>query len=650
MVIWKWRVKSGKIAKERRCEESETLEAVYESRWLKVKPVGLKGTNGTIKSKGKVESIFDTCPLILFNHLDKELLPFHHPNYTPKAGCRIYEPLTKLIKGRVEVSGNSSKHNCTARCLLPLKKDRTYNATSWLKVPSPKIFECDIIETQCEKGGVYESFLHTQIYEQRSLPKTIKYLKGELGAIQMEFLNKVGDNSRPNGFPLAFGKSIEGGARDLVGLPPLIPDWNDAEICGKYLDQFSYHLKDYKEMGYKTMIAQDFDVGIIYYPNCLGFNRSEADHIWRPFDLRARESKNFTKSLWQSCSEPHLEMMDYMEKFMHSYPGTPKIAQIWPTTLAHESLKALYHADKHFHKYFQKNRAVIDRSFMFFMGDHGPRREGIGKVRLGQYENLNPFLMVTIPSAYRNTSLHEQLRQKTFELMTNFDVHATLMDILKASSIKQLLDHGDILYEVIVYLTPSNGLFSCQELLDDFRCPKKNQYHEDFPIEPRKRTGRPRTKNTPRAFIRRNESGLALGSGFTRLDRYGRQGDCLVGNNPLRGPYDQLEERIVSVSYPHHDFRDCSKLCEKETTESRIFAGREWPQWCNGMISLRSIVLAVLFAAFLICAVDAKVLLPYDHEFYPGDYRLESFGDFLATHKRVPSAGDMMVRFGKRSV
>ncbi|PIO63162.1 hypothetical protein TELCIR_15253, partial [Teladorsagia circumcincta] len=270
-----------------------------------------------------------------------------------------------------------------------------------------------------------------------------------------------------------------------------------------------------------------------------------------PFDLRARESKNFTKSLWQSCSEPHLEMMDYMEKFMHSYPGTPKIAQIWPTTLAHESLKALYHADEHFLKYFQKNRAIIDRSFMFFMGDHGPRREGIGKVRLGQYENLNPFLMVTIPSAYRGTPLHKQLRQKTFELMTNFDVHATLMDILKMqpasrfrdtsyrdmaplskgssnettrtelgeffakhlnlqlvkggvmnkcqkqcykepSSIKQLLDHGDILYEVIVYLTPSNGLFS--------------------------------------AFIRRNESGLALGSGFTRLDRYGRQGDCLVGN------------------------------------------------------------------------------------------------------------------------
>uniref|UniRef100_A0A0K0D359 DUF2201 domain-containing protein n=1 Tax=Angiostrongylus cantonensis TaxID=6313 RepID=A0A0K0D359_ANGCA len=38
----------------------------------------------------------------------------------------------------------------------------------------------------------------------RSLPKTIAYLKS-IGGVQMEFLNKVGDNSRPNGFPLAFG-------------------------------------------------------------------------------------------------------------------------------------------------------------------------------------------------------------------------------------------------------------------------------------------------------------------------------------------------------------------------------------------------------------------------------------------------------------
>ncbi|ETN74307.1 hypothetical protein NECAME_13051 [Necator americanus] len=286
------------------------------------------------------------------------------------------------------------------------------------------------------------------------------------------------------------------------------------------------------------MTAQDFDVGMIYYPKCLGFSKSESDHVWRPFDLRRGDSTDFKKSLEESCSERHLEMLEYLEKFMYAYPGVPKIAQIWPTTLAHETLKDLFHSDDHFLNFFQRNKKFVNRSFFFFMGDHGPRREGIGELRLGQYENLNPFLMVIIPAIYRNTAIHDQLKKKAHELMTNFDIHATLMDILKryyhgldfsrepsvhlllgqffakqlnlhladegldgkcqmqhynkSSSIKAIKDGNSTLYETAVYLSPSGGLFS--------------------------------------AFLRSNPDGLSLSSGFTRLDQYRKQGDCLVGN------------------------------------------------------------------------------------------------------------------------
>ncbi|KJH50719.1 hypothetical protein DICVIV_03160 [Dictyocaulus viviparus] len=400
------------------------------------------------------------------------------------------------------------------------------------------------------------------------------------------------------------GKSIEGGNRDMVGLPPLIPDWEDDKICHEYLDEYPYHLTDFAKMGYKTkntlfivnvpkntlnirmkfptMVAQDYGPGVAYYPHCMGFNKSEADHIWRPFDLRIEESTIFRKSFEDSCSERHLEMLDYLQKFMNAYAGTPKIAQVWPTWLAHDTMKNLFHADEHFLKFFKKNRAQIDRSFFFFLGDHGPIREGIGKTRLGRYEGLNPFLMVLIPSVYRNTPIHFQLRQKTYELMTHFDIHATIVDILKiqpaagymdtsyrnlmplskgssflrewrgprncrtlpipshycicdyektnvnqetlteklgwffaeqfnkhlfnhglsdkcqmqsfnsTASVRQIKDGLSTLYDIVVYLVPSGGLFS--------------------------------------AHIRSNSSGLTLSSGFIRLDRYGRQGDCLVGN------------------------------------------------------------------------------------------------------------------------
>ncbi|WKX98683.1 hypothetical protein Q1695_013958 [Nippostrongylus brasiliensis] len=394
--------------------------------WLSISEIDVPVTKDQ-----KSFSVFDTCPLIIFNHLDKELLPFYHPEYNPK---KVYSPITEVIAGQVRVRENNTDFKCKARCILYKERDKGYLTSDWLALPTDKVFMCDIIETECvTKNGQMESFLHSQIYEtenikkssgfkhdvyiiiidsasslmmKRSFPRTLEYLKSSMGAVQMEFLNKVGDNSRPNGFPLTFGRSIEGGSRDLVGLPPLIPDWNNDEICAKVIDDYPYHMFQYGKMGYKTMIAQDYDIGMVFYPKCVGFNRSEADHIWIPFDNRRKHSDNFKKSLKDSCSERHLEMLEYLEKFMNAYPGTPKIAQIWPTTLAHETLKDLYHADVHFLEFFKKNRAVIDRSFVFFMGDHGPRREGIGELKLGQYENLNPFLMALIPSQYRNGSIY----------------------------------------------------------------------------------------------------------------------------------------------------------------------------------------------------------------------------------------------------
>ncbi|KAE9414286.1 hypothetical protein Angca_000161, partial [Angiostrongylus cantonensis] len=275
------------------------------------------------------------------------------------------------------------------------------------------------------------------------------------------------------------------------------------------------------------MTAQDFDVGMAYYPNCLGFNRTEADHIWRPFELRIWKSDSLKKSFDESCSERHLEMMDYLEKFMRAYPGTPKVAQVWPTTLAHETLKNLYHADEQFLAFFKKNRELIDQSFFIMVGDHGPRREGIGETRLGQYENLNPFLIVLIPSKYRNTSIHHQLYKKSNELITHFDLHATLMDILKVRKI--------ISKRFCCHLTKLGNFFA--EQLNEFlrysglkdKC--QMQYYNYVWIN-RIKTGIFRLWFF-QAHVRSSSAGLKLSSGFSRLNRYGRQGDCLVGN-PLR--------------------------------------------------------------------------------------------------------------------
>ncbi|KIH52576.1 hypothetical protein ANCDUO_17321, partial [Ancylostoma duodenale] len=220
------------------------------------------------------DSIFNTCELILYNHLDPELLEFHYPGYNPKQNCSPYEPITVLNDAKVNVTEKAEGYSCKARCLYN-NRDLKYIADSWIKVPSDKIFECDIVETDCDPPtllGSKESFIHSQIYEKGvvftltfGLSSELYYIvfelkrltkfQEELGAVQMEFLNKIGYNTRPNAFPLFFGKYFEGASRALVGLPPLVSDWNSEEKCGEYLDKYSYYLEEYRKTGYKVCIS-----------------------------------------------------------------------------------------------------------------------------------------------------------------------------------------------------------------------------------------------------------------------------------------------------------------------------------------------------------------------------------------------------------
>ncbi|VDL65563.1 unnamed protein product [Nippostrongylus brasiliensis] len=326
----------------------------------------IKTVNIRLGLRNAAPSVFDTCPLKVLNHLDEELLHYHHPNYNPLKECRKYEPSVKLVSGQIVVPSNISNLTCKARCILHKPGDFGFLTDDWVELPSNHTFTCDIVESSCDRDGTIELYLHMQIYEKetnskqssieessgkktsrhdvyviildsvssfmikRSFPKTLKFLKEEMGAVQMEFLDKVGDNSRANAFPLAFGtivgevylgRSVQSGIRGLVDLPPIDPDWNDTEICAEPLDDYPFYLFQYAEVGYKTMTAQDYGVGFAFYPNCTGFIRDEADHVWVHFNNRRQNSTDFLMNRFRSCSERHLEMLEFLEKFMHAYPG-----------------------------------------------------------------------------------------------------------------------------------------------------------------------------------------------------------------------------------------------------------------------------------------------------------------------------------------
>ncbi|WKY11169.1 hypothetical protein Q1695_003037 [Nippostrongylus brasiliensis] len=412
------------------------------------------------KLKEYSSSIFDICNLKVPDHLDPEILPFHHPGYDPLKGCVAEKSPTILNHGRIYMIDSSRNYTCKARCVFHIN-DREYSTGKWFSLPTPSAFPCDVVETFCLSGTERTGVMHSQIFEskdhqttsnsihrpdvyiividsmsssmgKRSLPKTVKLLKEEMGGILMEFFNKIGQNSKPNGFAFIFGKSIIGGNRHLYGLP-YEPDWEERTICSQYLDNYKNHLRHFSDSGYKTMSAQDEGAGVAYHPNCKGYKYPEADHMWRfrPFPLRINDSSIIDKSHKRLCSERHTEMLKYMEMFINSYTGTPKIGQLWVTKLAHNTVKKIYHADDHFHSFLLRNGAKLNNSFLIMIGDHGPRFDGILRASAGYYESKNPFLLITVPKQYRKNTIYKELIKKAHQLVTPFDLHATLMDIAK---------------------------------------------------------------------------------------------------------------------------------------------------------------------------------------------------------------------------
>ncbi|WKY11168.1 hypothetical protein Q1695_003037 [Nippostrongylus brasiliensis] len=500
------------------------------------------------KLKEYSSSIFDICNLKVPDHLDPEILPFHHPGYDPLKGCVAEKSPTILNHGRIYMIDSSRNYTCKARCVFHIN-DREYSTGKWFSLPTPSAFPCDVVETFCLSGTERTGVMHSQIFEskdhqttsnsihrpdvyiividsmsssmgKRSLPKTVKLLKEEMGGILMEFFNKIGQNSKPNGFAFIFGKSIIGGNRHLYGLP-YEPDWEERTICSQYLDNYKNHLRHFSDSGYKTMSAQDEGAGVAYHPNCKGYKYPEADHMWRPFPLRINDSSIIDKSHKRLCSERHTEMLKYMEMFINSYTGTPKIGQLWVTKLAHNTVKKIYHADDHFHSFLLRNGAKLNNSFLIMIGDHGPRFDGILRASAGYYESKNPFLLITVPKQYRKNTIYKELIKKAHQLTVSwYDFmevsNVTIVDALgefiakevnefvrkrnylhkcspqfykESLGVKMIKDHLDVIYEVSIVLWPTNGLYS--------------------------------------AFVRETERGFVLNSDIERRDVYGNTTLCI---------------------------------------------------------------------------------------------------------------------------
>ncbi|GMT18488.1 hypothetical protein PFISCL1PPCAC_9785, partial [Pristionchus fissidentatus] len=274
-------------------------------------------------------------------------------------------------------------------------------------------------------------------HARRVFPKTLNFLKKEFGAVEMLHMNKVGENTRPNGYALLMGKLINDIRKSMYGLADIPADLNNNEYCQKHIDHEGFVLEEFSKRGYKTLMSEDWANGIFNWPDCVGFKKQPTTHYMRPFQLFF--DKNH-KSLDQyqgiaNCFEPHQFINDYMEKFIKAYPDEPKAVLNWAVTLGHDDANVPFHADGDYLRLFERNKEEFDKSIVIFMGDHGLRFGKILSTPIGQRDVNNPMLHISVPSKLRrNEALMRNLKENSQKLLTMFDLHATILDIAQSFS------------------------------------------------------------------------------------------------------------------------------------------------------------------------------------------------------------------------
>ncbi|KAJ8299470.1 hypothetical protein KUTeg_023530 [Tegillarca granosa] len=275
----------------------------------------------------------------------------------------------------------------------------------------------------------------------RSLPKTMSYLQKSLNAYILKGYNKVHESTLDNLFSLLSGKTLEEIPKEHQGNSSAYPlIW-----------------KEYHRQGYRTLYAEDWPELHTFSTRGRRFYSRPVDHYMRPYFLGMRllqpipyylslsltylESKTLRFSKYSNLcygNRPtHRIVSDYHRQFIKAYKNKLTFSFSFISQLAHDFVNFFELADEDIFEFFKslKEGGYLENSFIFFFGDHGHRYDRIRNTVIGRIEDRMPLMSVVIPEKIkqRYPNIHFTLLNNSKKLISNFDIHETLKDILDSN-------------------------------------------------------------------------------------------------------------------------------------------------------------------------------------------------------------------------
>lgn len=262
------------------------------------------------------------------------------------------------------------------------------------------------------------------------MPKTFRFLREELGAVDLSGYLKVGDNTDPNLMAVLMGLTPQEFAKHRCR-PRKNAKYDDCPLIWK----------NFSQAGYVTAFAEDSPwMGIFHY-NQVGYVKEPTDYYNRPYfqvsEKYISHNGRYGSSNGKLCQggTPSTSVIhDYSLAVAEALRDVPYFSLYWTAALTHDYLKMAAMADTPSLKYLKefRDRGYVQDTVLFFISDHGLRWGNFRSTYAGMLEERMPFLMAVFPPWFKEEypDVWRNLKTNTKRLTSTFDLHATLFDVL----------------------------------------------------------------------------------------------------------------------------------------------------------------------------------------------------------------------------
>ncbi|XP_016991242.2 uncharacterized protein LOC108053164 [Drosophila rhopaloa] len=236
--------------------------------------------------------------------------------------------------------------------------------------------------------------------------------------------NRIGRNTYPNLIPLLTGLSNDEMERTCYDGRP-------------NFDKCHFLWDDFKKAGYTTVFGEDTDVFGLFIYRKKGFKKQPTDFYMRPVMPEIESHSLYRTSLDLKCTGHRLYGDVYYQFILNLIPHMQRIplfSFFWNMHGVHDYFNFAKLVDKDYLNILKKlyEKGVMERTLILFIGDHGLRFEKFARTAEGQRQTSQPLLIAIYPEWLKRKfpQAMSNFHQNSKSLMTTFDLHETLKDVM----------------------------------------------------------------------------------------------------------------------------------------------------------------------------------------------------------------------------